>query len=278
MHTKYIVVNGLKLAFLEANEDKPFTIFFIHGNSGSSATWHLQLDSSLLSEYRLIAIDLPGHGNSQEPTEPNLAYSPIELGSFLAEAVSILVDKRPFIVAGFSFGTNLVGEMMLHQPNSKGIILISSCVVSSIQDLQQVFLPNPLGTMLFNDSYTEAELDNFANECFLKKDQNELNQFRYDFSKTKFPFRSTLGKKAAEGAVNNEIELLNKAGYPVLFIFGKEDKILNVDYLDAIELNKWQSCIHKIAVSGHFVHVDQSDRCNLLIHNYASEMFKEDHI
>ena len=50
-------------------------ILLIHGNSSSSRIWQKQLQGPLGAKYRLIAIDLPGHGASSPPPNPEQDYS-----------------------------------------------------------------------------------------------------------------------------------------------------------------------------------------------------------
>ena len=50
-------------------------IVLIHGNSSSSRVWSKQLEGSLGKKYRLIAIDLPGHGDSAPAPDPEKDYS-----------------------------------------------------------------------------------------------------------------------------------------------------------------------------------------------------------
>jgi len=42
MDKNYIDVEGIKLFYLEKNEATRLTIFFFHGNSGSSNAWRKQ--------------------------------------------------------------------------------------------------------------------------------------------------------------------------------------------------------------------------------------------
>jgi pimeloyl-ACP methyl ester carboxylesterase len=273
MEHKYIAVEGLNLAHIEKNPEAAQTIFFIHGNSGSSLTWSKQLESVLLSDFRLIAFDLPGHGFSDDSPNPDLDYSPIRLGQIMADAVSRLAVRQPYILIGFSLGTNIIGEMLYRNLTPAGIVLVSSCVINTVSDLQTVFLPNENANNFFSDSVSAENLAKLARDCFYLPDTNEMEKFKTDFQKTKVPFRSTLMKKAGEGAVNDEIELLEKIGLSILTIFGNEDKIVNVDYLDTIPLVIWQNAIYKLPQAGHFVHIDQAEKVNQLISDYVAEMF-----
>src|SRR5690348_3953343 len=50
-------------------------ILLVHGNSSSSRIWQKQLQGPLGTKYRLIAIDLPGHGASSPAPDPEQGYS-----------------------------------------------------------------------------------------------------------------------------------------------------------------------------------------------------------
>jgi pimeloyl-ACP methyl ester carboxylesterase len=276
METKFMqknfTVQGIKLAYLEKNPHEKKCIFFIHGNSGSSLTWSKQLESPLFSDFRIIAFDLPAHGSSESSPNPDIDYSPIILGKIMAQAVKSLAGDQSYILAGFSFGTNVIGEMLSYDLKPAGIILVSSCVISSVTDLQKVFLPNPNAGNFFIDSFSREGLDKLALDCFFLQNNMESEKFKYDFENTTAPFRSILMKKAGEGAVSDEIEFLRKTGLPILTIFGNEDKIVNINYLDAIPFTTWQNTIYKLPEAGHFVHIDQSELLNQLIFDYAIEM------
>ena len=274
MQQKFVEIGGLTIAYQEKNSSSSRTIFFIHGNSGSSLTWSKQLESSLFSDFRLIAFDMPAHGMSNASSDPGKDYSPVMLGKIMAEAVNNLAADHPYILIGFSFGTNIIGEMLCHNLKPAGIILAGSCVIRSVSDLQTVFLPNPNGNSFFNDPIIPEALEKLALDCFYLQDSIELEKFKNDFENTKRPFRSKLMEKASAGEVSDEIGYLKGMNFYTLIVFGKEDKLVNVDYLDGIPDSTWKKKIHKLQRAGHFVHVDQSDVFNQLVSNYVIKCLK----
>jgi hypothetical protein len=58
---------GCQLHLVEAGNPKGQPILFIHGFSQCSLAWSRQLDSDLARDYRLIAMDMRGHGTSERP-------------------------------------------------------------------------------------------------------------------------------------------------------------------------------------------------------------------
>ena len=55
---------SMRIAFTEVNPGKEETIVFVHGNSASKEFFQKLCEEKALENYRLIAVDLPGHGES----------------------------------------------------------------------------------------------------------------------------------------------------------------------------------------------------------------------
>src|SRR5688572_23420969 len=108
MEKKFLEINGTRLAYLEKNDERTNTLFFIHGSSSSSFLWRKQLSSDLFTDYRLVAIDLPAHGDSDACNNPEEDYSPIVTAQILAQAIKLLAGADPYLLTGFSYGTNLI--------------------------------------------------------------------------------------------------------------------------------------------------------------------------
>src|SRR6056297_2734848 len=90
MKKKSIQIQGLKIACYD-NENKKRPLVFIHGNSLSSDTFSNQLsDEYLSSNFRLIAPDIPGHGDSEWAKEPEQVYSHDGLYNFIVEFIETL--------------------------------------------------------------------------------------------------------------------------------------------------------------------------------------------
>ena len=58
---------GVQLHLVEAGNPSGRPIVFIHGISQCWLTWSRQLNSDLANHYRLVAMDLRGHGLSEKP-------------------------------------------------------------------------------------------------------------------------------------------------------------------------------------------------------------------
>src|SRR5215471_9572860 len=68
-HTLVMGGNGVRLHVAESGDPRGRPILFIHGFSQSWLAWRRQLSSDLANDYRLIAMDLRGHGQSDKPRD-----------------------------------------------------------------------------------------------------------------------------------------------------------------------------------------------------------------
>ena len=89
------------IALLDSNpnlkSDHP-TIIFIHGHCTNKEFFNKQLSSSLFLNYRLIALDLPGYGESEPPKDPQKIYSFPGFASVVTEVIQTMKLNNIVIV------------------------------------------------------------------------------------------------------------------------------------------------------------------------------------
>lgn len=271
---KFITVEGVRIAYFEVNPDSEETIFFIHGNSSSSHIWRTQLETDLFSRYRLIAVDLPAHGQSSCFHD----YSLPVLGRIVSAVISELAAGRDYMVAGLSLGTNVLAEALGHSLKPNGIVLIGSCAIGGSCTMEVVFLPGIDIHAAFTDDISEDELQQYWCLAGISGPEDEKYPlFAEDYYATQDNFRSKMFATVMAGNLSNEIDLLQLSGIPVLAIFGGEEKVCNMDYLDNAGPGLWQERVFKIPGAGHLANIDQPGKINELILEYARDRFEQGH-
>ncbi|MFT2815546.1 alpha/beta fold hydrolase [Leifsonia sp. A12D58] len=90
------------------------TFLLVHG-IGMGTSYFAELREALEPSGRVVAIDLPGFGDSPEP-EPDNDLSMAELGRVLAEFAEALALEHPVLV-GHSMGTQVVAEAARARPD-----------------------------------------------------------------------------------------------------------------------------------------------------------------
>lgn len=101
-------VRGIQLNVDDWGTGKP--ILLLHGFTGSTATWDFMRPIS----YRLIAVDLPGHGRSDSPDEP-ARYRMDQTVADLSAVLDLLGLERVHLL-GYSMGGRVALHLALAAP------------------------------------------------------------------------------------------------------------------------------------------------------------------
>lgn len=84
-------------------------ILFIHGWSGSHLAWKYQYESTLADEFRLVALDLRGHGMSDAPLEVG-HYADARLWADDIAAIIEALDLARPVLVGWSYGGYVISD------------------------------------------------------------------------------------------------------------------------------------------------------------------------
>lgn len=119
-----------RLHYLEWNPQAPRTIILLHGNS-ANAWWWEPLAHAISSDYRLLALDQRGHGDSEWARPP--AYSPIDYAGDLARFVAhVMHDAEKPVVVGHSMGgLSVLAFARKHPEIARGAMAIDVALTSS---------------------------------------------------------------------------------------------------------------------------------------------------
>jgi len=114
----------------------------------NARSWVRQLEA-LSGSLCLVALDLPGHGESA----PVQAASLADHAAVAAELIGALA-MRPAVIVGHSLGGSIAIELAARRPDLvRGLVLIASCValplVDSMGERLVALLPGPLRRMFF---------------------------------------------------------------------------------------------------------------------------------
>lgn len=88
------------------------TIIFVHGWTCDTSSWREQLPA-LTDRYRVIALDLPGHGMSESPAPEKFS---IELFARAVEAVRAEAGAETIVLVGHSMGAPVIRQYALMWP------------------------------------------------------------------------------------------------------------------------------------------------------------------
>ena len=95
----------------------------LHGFTGSAATWDT-LRSELESRFRIIAVDLPGHGKSSAPADP-ARYSLDRFADDLSRVLDALDVERTSLF-GYSMGGRTALRFAIAHPDRVSSLILES--------------------------------------------------------------------------------------------------------------------------------------------------------
>lgn len=115
-------------------------IVLMHGSFGAWSHWVRNI-RPLAEAHRVVAVDLPGMGDSDLPPTP---FDPASLGEILAHGLDQLLGAdTSFHLVGFSFGGILGGEVVLRrEPQVCSFTVIGSTALGLAIELPDLLRPD----------------------------------------------------------------------------------------------------------------------------------------
>ena len=217
---------GTRLHFVEAGDARTPSILFLHGISQSWLTWDRQLRSELARRYRLVAMDLRGHGSSEGPRD---GYVDSRLwAADVDAAIRELELDRP-ILSGWSYGPLVMLDYIRHYGEERigGIHLIGAVTKLGSEAAAAVLTPEFLAVLpgLFSSDVVESVrgIESLLQLCFAREPEASDRYTMLGFGVSVPPF---VRQALLTRAVNND-DLLPTIVKPVLITHGALDAIVS---------------------------------------------------
>lgn len=121
---------GTKLRVCEWGNERGRPILFIHGWSQNLRCWQMQYESPALKDFRLVALDLRGHGESEAPTNVD-AYTRGDLWADDIAAIIRVLELRKTVLVGWSYGGFIIPDYVRKygQKEIGGIDFVAAAVI-----------------------------------------------------------------------------------------------------------------------------------------------------
>ena len=256
--------------FVRANGEGP-PIVFVHGNSCSSRSFEHQLGSELLSSrYRLLAVDLPGHGDSRAAAVPRQTYRLAGYADALAAAAREL-DAEDALFVGWSLGGHVVLEATDRLPRARGIVIFGAPPISSFADFGRASYEAPEIGVAFREDSTEQEIRELVAK-FVRRGADVPDRFVEDFVRTDKRTRSAIAASASENDLRDEIAIVTEMTVPLAVFHGAHDQLFRRSYYDEIAMpTLWRGAVQEIPNAGHAPQWENPTRFNQLLDEFARD-------
>lgn len=234
--------DGLKVHYTDTGPNDRSTLVLVHGFSSSLHTWEAW-KTDLELDYRVITLDLPGHGLSRAdgPVQPT-----IERFVDVVHEVTQDLGAERFTLAGNSMGGNTAWSYALTHPETlDGLILVDASgwpeTDEESESSPMIFklLANPLARMVLKDlDMTSLTRSGLEDSYFDQSLVTDALVERYVALSRAAGHRSTLLGIMAGKRVDATAEALSAIEVPTLVMWGREDNLVPVSsaqkFTDAI--------------------------------------------
>jgi non-heme chloroperoxidase len=111
--TTLVTPDGVEIVLEETGNPTGPEIVFIHGFSLSRLCWMKQSRGALARDFRMIAYDLRGHGESGKPSDPAFYRENSRWAGELAAVIDTAEMRKPVLVA-WSYAGRIVADYLRH--------------------------------------------------------------------------------------------------------------------------------------------------------------------
>lgn len=225
-------VDNLDIRYYEGGPEKAQTILLIHGFGADKSNWP-RFARFLTDHYHVIAVDLPGFGDSSRP--PNISYDVGTQAERLADFMHEQGIGR-FHVVGNSMGGHIAALLAARHPNevlSVGLFDNAGITAPRQSELfQRLFRgeDNPLVLRSVDDF--PALLD----FVFVQKPPlpARLQEYLAERALERSAFNSMVFQQLRERYIPLEPEL-PKITAPTLLLWGDRDRVLDVSSIEVMK-------------------------------------------
>lgn len=227
-------------------------VLMIHGNSCCKEVWQKQYAGEFPRRYRMIAIDLPGHGASSDAANPAEVYSmPGYARTVMAVLGALGVDKAAMV--GWSLGGHIGIEMMHRFPGMVGLLMIGTPPVSntSPEAVMAGFHMTDATALVGQEELSAAEAEEFARGCMGY--EVPLERFVLDaVRRTDGRARALMLADFLAGNGVDQRSAVETSRVPIAIVNGAAEPFINNDYIRGVRFgNLWSGGLHLIAGAGH---------------------------
>jgi pimeloyl-ACP methyl ester carboxylesterase len=258
-----------------AVDDRPgehIPVLMIHANSVCKEAFHFQIEA-LTGKHRVIAIDLPGHGQSSDAVDPLRTYNFNGYADALCEVIGSLGVDR-FSILGHSLGGHVALEVMRLLPeNTAGTMIFGTPPLPPGPDGAVLgFLPNPEFACTGKQILTEQEVDMIV-ELALGSDAVHDEFWKTAVRRTDGRARKFMIDAALAGKHPDQRALVETSPVPLAIINGANDPVINLDYIDSLTFrNLWEHGPVRVENAGHGLHWQKHKDFNSLLDSFLASI------
>ncbi len=276
---KFYIVNDWKISTLEAGKGEE-TLLLVHGLGSEAKHWEKNI-SELAKNFRVIALDLPGYGQSEKryftPKEGMIQFFVNILKEFIQQQIA-----EPVFLVGHSMGGQTAMCFAAQNPDLlHKLVLLAPAGVEDYSEKQAAVMDNLLSFYpVLGKNKTAVKIGFRQNFYEMPPDAEPLINERIALAESEdYPLYTKLISQCVRAILTTKPEF-SKIRTKTLIIYGENDRLIP----NAV-LNPKQKTMHiadragrliadsKVILlkkTGHFLQFEKSEEINFLIKQFLA--------
>ena len=261
-----VMADGIRLRVLEAGAGP--TLMLVHGLSASHDIWEHVVDE-FSDRYHVVALDLPGHGESDKPDAP---YT-IDFYAGVVRTLARELGIEQAIVVGSSLGGKIAIELACWYPRFVRALILSAPAAEYARGLRPFgkaiqALSRPVVMRIALERALEQTFHDRLRMGHLTR--QKLLRARLDADD--FPAFARAVARSVGGVLAAETQPLARITQPVLAVWGRQDRI--VPARRALELMRGipHAELRLIDACGHVAMLEQPGEFNRYVDEFLDTL------
>ena len=260
------------IAYMQSREDGP-PILMIHGNSSCKEALAGQLAAPELARHRIVAIDLPGHGASDDAPRPEVDYTFKGYAEMGDEVIHALELKMP-VLFGWSLGGHVALEMVGRGYPVRGCMICGTPPITPVMEsLMAGFNIDPAAENLTGKREFTDE-DALAYATHTSAVDGVLDPHLLAMCKrTDGRAREIMFGSVVAGKPLDERDIVETTRVPMAVVNGVEDPFIRADYFDTLKWSTlWPKGVVRVEGAGHAPFLQKPAEFNVLLKLFAESV------
>jgi pimeloyl-ACP methyl ester carboxylesterase len=259
---KYYDIESVKIAcWVNKNEfdTQKHSLVFIHGSGSNHSIWSHQY-SRLHKSYNIVAVNLPGHGQSGGNGEKDVK----KYCEWIKKLLAVL-NLKQVVLVGHSLGTAIALQFAIdYSEKIAGIVCMGGGVKMPVNSFFLDFLKT-------NPAQLPAEITEMICKFSLAKGNR---------SKLSAPLQESISLSRVDVLYGdltacNDLDLTQKTAQihvPALIICGAEDKMTPPDLSRTLAAGIGKATLEIIDGAGHMVMIEKPVQFNYILDKFAASI------
>jgi len=262
---------GTQIHLAETGKPKGRAILFIHGYSQCWLAWSRQMHSDLADDFRLVAMDMRGHGLSEKPRD---SYGDSKLWADDVNAGIRALSLDHPILCGWSYGSLVILDYVRHYGEEEigGVNFVGGVTKLGSEEAISVLTPEFLSLIpgFFSTDAEESvrSLQSLLRLCFAQQPSTEELYQMLGWNVSVPPYvRQGLFSRSFDND-----DLLPRMRTPALITHGAKDAVVKLTAVDQHKVGLAHAETHVAENAGHAAFWDNAAGFNQRLRTFAASL------